>query len=156
MAERNPKLGFNFWLITGVVAIAGVAYLSFRTASSGDDNEAGTQNDSEANCAENWTMCRDNADLVNYSARADDARHACIAFVNGAGKYGHPKWCTGWLCEDFPSYRRGTNAPDDGLLTLIDNHLQIQNGSGVWVHSTAYCTYNIRTQKVVGLNINAN
>jgi hypothetical protein len=156
MAERNPKRGLNFWVIAGVAAVAGVAYLSFRTASSDGDNDALQRNDSEANCAENWMMCRDNADLVNYSSKADAARRACIAAVNGAGQYGHPKWCSGWLCEDFASYRRGVDAPDEGLITLIDNHVQVLNSSGAWVHSTAYCTYNIRTEKVIALNINAN
>ncbi len=101
-------------------------------------------------------MCRDNADLVNYSSKADDARHACIAAVNEAGKYGPPKWCSGWLCEDFASYLMGTNAPDDGLITLIDDHVKMQNSLGARVPSTAYCTYNIRTAKVVTLNIRAN
>lgn len=156
MAQRRSTLGFNFWLFTAIAAIVGVAYLSFGAGSSGGDKDAVAQNDSEANCAENWTMCRDNADLVNYSSKADEARHACIAAVNETGKYGHPKWCSGWLCEDFANYQTGTNAPDDGLITLIDNHVQMQNGAGSWTHSTAYCTYNMRTEKVINLSINAN
>ncbi|MEI9916364.1 MAG: hypothetical protein WDN29_11785 [Methylovirgula sp.] len=154
MAQHRPTLGF--WLFAGIAATAGVACLLFAIDSSRGDKETVAQSNPETRCTENWKMCRDNADLVNYSSKADDARHACIAAVNEAGKYGHPKWCSGWLCEDFANYETGTNAPDDGLITLIDDHVQMQNGSGARIHSTTYCTYNIRTDKVVTLNIGAN
>jgi hypothetical protein len=122
MAQHRPTLGF--WLLAGIAATAGGACLLFVLDSSGGDKEAVAQSDPETRCAENWKMCRDNADLVNYSSKADDARHACIAAVNEAGKYGHPKWCSGWLCEDFASYQIGADGPDDGLITLIDDHVQ--------------------------------
>jgi hypothetical protein len=154
MAQHHPTL--SFWLLTGIAATAGVACLSFAIVSSRGNEEAVATSDSETRCAENWKMCRDNADLVNYSSKADDARHACIAALNEAGKYGRPKWCIGWLCEDFGNYQTGTNAPDDGLITLIDDHVKIQNGSGVWTPATVYCTYNISTEKIVTLNIGAN
>jgi hypothetical protein len=156
MARRHLALGFTFWVFTGIAVVACVVYFSFWMGSSGRGKQAIAQGDPEANCAGLWTMCRDNADLVNYSSKAIDARHACIAAVNAAGKYGHPKWCSGWLCEDFASYQMGANAPDDGLLTLIDDHVQMQNSLSAWVPSTVYCTYNIRTAKVVTLNIRAN
>jgi hypothetical protein len=156
MAWRRPTLTFTSGLLACIALIAGFAYLSFGLGSSDGDREDVAQNDSEANCAENWTMCRDNADLVNYSRKAHEARRACISAVDEAGKYGPPKWCSGWLCEDFASYRIGSNAPDDGLLTLIDNHLQTQNAPGAWSRATAYCTYNIRTAKVVALSISTN
>ena len=157
MPRRHPALGFTFWLFAGLAIIAGlVAYLSFGIGSSGGDKETLAETDPEARCAENWEMCRDNADLVNYSSKADDARRACVAAVNEAGKYGAPKWCSSWMCEDFPSYQTGTNAPNDGLITLIDDHVRTQNGLGVFVPSTVYCTYNIRSGNVVTLNIDAN
>jgi hypothetical protein len=156
MARRYPTLGFTFWVFAGIAVVACVAYFTFGMGSSGGGKDAIAQGDPEANCAENWKMCRDNADLVNYSSKASDARHACIAAVNEAGKYSRPKWCSGWLCEDFASYQLGANAPDDGLITLIDDHVQMQNSSSAWVRSTVYCTYNIKTERVVALNIRAN
>jgi hypothetical protein len=156
MAQRHFSLGFAFWVFMGIAVIACVAYFTFGMGSSGGGKEAIAESDPEANCAEAWTMCRDNADLVNYSSKANDARHACIAAVNEAGKYGRPKWCSGWLCEDFASYQMGADAPDSGLITLIDDHVQMQNSFSAWVPSTVYCTYNIRTAKVVTLNFRAN
>jgi hypothetical protein len=153
MAQPHFTLRLTFWLSAGIAAMAGVAYLAFGAGSSGGDKKAAAQIDPTTPCSENWTMCRDNADLVNYSAKADDARQACIAAVDEASKYGPPKWCSGWLCEDFASYRMGKNAPDDGLITLIDDHVQIKNSLGTRVRSTVYCTYNIRTEKVVALDI---
>lgn len=153
MAQPHFTQRLTFWLLVGLAAVAGVGYLSFGAGSSWRDKDSAGQSDPVTPCAGNWTMCRDNADLVNYSSKAGDARRACIAAVDEASKYGPPKWCSGWLCEDFPSYRMGKNAPDDGLLTLIDDHLQIQNRLGARVRSTVYCTYNIRTEKVVALDI---
>jgi hypothetical protein len=153
MARPRSPLGFAFLLVMSFGALAVVCLAYFTMGDLKDNNDASS---SPPSCATDWMMCRDNADLVNNSSKTDDARRACIEAVDKAAKYGAPKWCSGWLCEDFANYLTGTNAPDDGLITLIDNHVQMKNGFGVWVSPIAYCTYNIRADKVVSLNIGAN
>jgi hypothetical protein len=153
MARRQSPLGFASLAVMGLGALAVVCLAYFRIGDLRDDKDASS---GAPSCATDWMMCRDNADLVNNSSKTGDARRACIDAVDKAAQHGAPKWCSGWLCEDFANYLTGTNAPDDGLITLIDNHLQMQNGLGVWVPSIVYCTYNIKAEKVVSLNIGAN
>jgi hypothetical protein len=153
MAPRQSPLGFAFLLMMGLATLAVVCFAYFTMGDLKDSKDASS---SAPSCATDWMMCRDNADLVNNSSKTDDARRACIDAVDKAAKHAAPKWCSGWLCEDFANYLTGANAPNDGLITLIDNHVQMQNGFGVWAPSITYCTYNIRTAKVVSLSIDAN
>jgi hypothetical protein len=106
-----------------------------------------------ASCEDDWTKCKDNEDLVNDSIRAGDARHACEDQVAKQVKYGDPKWCSGWFCEDFDKFRVGDDAPKTGILVLVDDTLQVQNAFGAYAHVTATCTYDLKAKSVLDLAI---
>jgi hypothetical protein len=105
-------------------------------------------------CESDWKACKDNADLVNNSRMSMiHAKIACKESVGAHAKYGEPKWCSGWFCEDFGKFRTGSDASKTGLITIVDDKVQLQNGFGAWPHVTANCTYNLKTNAVENLFI---
>jgi len=104
-----------------------------------------------ASCDDDWTKCKDNADLVNNNSEAQI--DACQDQVAEQARYGDPKWCSGWFCQKFGKFRVGGDAPKTGVLVLIDGMLQLQNGFGAYAHVTATCIYDLKKKTVIDLAI---
>jgi hypothetical protein len=128
------------------------------TEGSAQDSTAPTNTTPAApSCSDDWSACKDNADIVNNSTMAMiKAKTACKDAVAQRAKYGDPKWCSGWLCEDFDKFRNGVDAPTSGLITIVDDKVQLQNGFGAWPHVSVYCTYDLKTNEVENLDVNEN
>ncbi|WP_154048380.1 hypothetical protein [Thiomonas intermedia] len=103
-----------------------------------------------ATCATDYATCKDNGDLVNNYDKIGDAQVACKVATDDNVKYGNPDWP--WL--PFGSYVPGNTYVKAGVVRLAEKAVQIQNGFGAMVHSEVVCDYDLKTHKVVMLNIN--
>ena len=103
-----------------------------------------------ATCATDYTVCKDNADLVNNYDKIIDAQSACRSTTDASVKYGNPDWP--WL--PFGSYFPGNTYVKAGVVRLAEDKVQIQNGFGAMVHSQVICDYDLKAKKVVMLSIN--
>ncbi|MEJ0051585.1 MAG: hypothetical protein WDN02_10320 [Methylovirgula sp.] len=167
----SPKVG-----CLAILAVFGLGIFAAAVTSNGNKNNAPAQSNatdssnessptvqsdeaapsapSQPTCADDWKACKDNSDLANNSTHAlSAAQVGCEEEVKRRNKYGDPKFCTGFLCEDFTKFRTGDDAPRTGILTLTDDQLQLQNGYGAWVHMTAVCTYDLKNETVQDLSI---
>jgi hypothetical protein len=109
-----------------------------------------------ASCKDDWRSCKDNGDLINNHTNWLDVQVACKEEVNREIKYGTPVWPGFWSGGAFGSYHSGTDYVTSGIAIAIEPDVQIQNGFGAMVHSTAYCTYNLGTKTVANVSVSAN
>jgi hypothetical protein len=101
-------------------------------------------------CSQDWKVCSDNADLMNSNnLDALTAQSECKDSANEQAKYGDPKWP--WLA--FSKFYRGSAAIKTGVLTLVEDDVQFQNGFGAWAHVTAVCDYDLRSKSVKSVSI---
>jgi hypothetical protein len=104
-------------------------------------------------CEKDWTLCKDNSDLVNnfgaYYLVQDDCKEA----ANKRAKYGTPIWPGFWSGGAFGRFQRGTDYVTTGTVLAIEKDAQFQNGFGAMVHSTVYCKYDLKTKTVVNVDI---
>jgi hypothetical protein len=101
-------------------------------------------------CKANWTLCTDNADLVNNYLESDHtAQVDCQIQAAQYAKYGDPKFPS----FAFDTYHVGNDYVRTGIAALIEPNAQFQNGFGAMVHSEVTCTYDLRAKRVVDINI---
>jgi hypothetical protein len=101
-------------------------------------------------CRSDWTKCADNAQLANNYSRWFDAKAACKTEANERAQYGTPVWP--WLSY-FGTFRTGKDYVTSGIAVAIEPDAQFQNGFGAMVHSRVTCTYDLRAQRVVSVDI---
>ena len=100
-------------------------------------------------CRDDWHKCSDNSMLVNHWKGEMDAAIACERAADDQAKWGHPTFST----VPFPSFRGGNDYVPNGAMILIDKDTAFQNGFGAMERVTAMCAYNLKTGKVVDLEI---
>lgn len=102
-------------------------------------------------CSSDYTLCKDNADLVNNYQGIAGATVACQDAVNSRARYGDPKW----PFAPFGTFLKGDDYVKTGVVNLIDKDVQIPNVFGGVVKSTAFCSYDLTHKKVVAVYIDA-
>jgi hypothetical protein len=100
-------------------------------------------------CKSDWSRCADNADIVNNYSNYSNAQVACKEAANARARYGDPVWP--WLY--FSTFEKGTDYVTSGTATLIEPDAEFQNGFGAMEHSRVICSYDLRAQQVVNLDV---
>ncbi len=102
-----------------------------------------------SSCQSEWSRCRDNADLVeNYSGMAN-VRAECRTRADEKAQYGTPEWP--WV--KFGKYRAGDDYPKTGMIVIGEADARFQNGFGAMAHVAVSCLYDLRSSKVVDVEI---
>jgi hypothetical protein len=109
------------------------------------------QPDTHPSCKTDWTKCADNAELVNNYSRWFHAQFECRREAIQQALYGTPVWPSS--LHFFSNYIPGNRYITTGTATLIEPDAQFQNGFGAMVHSTVTCTYDLRAEHVVRVDI---
>jgi hypothetical protein len=105
---------------------------------------------SAPSCKSNWTLCIDNADLVNnYIESNPIAQVDCQIQAEQSAKYGDPKFPS----LAFDTFHVGNDYVRTGIATLIEPNAQFQNGFGAMVHSEVTCTYDLRAKHVLSVDV---
>lgn len=104
-------------------------------------------------CAQDWHACRDNTDFVNNYTKIYEAQAACKLSAEEGARFGTPQWPGFWSGGAFGSFKTGDDAPKTGIVTLIENNAQFQNGYGAMVHSTVVCQYDYNKKKTQNIEV---
>ena len=102
-------------------------------------------------CKSDWTRCTDNADLVNNYSNWVSVQVRCKSEATKQARYGTPVWP--WL--SFSTFLKGTDYVATGRVVEIENDAQFQNGFGAMVHSEVRCIYDLKTDRVISVDIAA-
>lgn len=143
-APTKSHTGRNGCLIT----LAIVAVLIFIGSLS--SNNQSTPSDQATNgCRLNWTKCADNEQLVNNYSQWDHVRYHCEQEATDEAKYGTPKWP--WY--SFGTFLKGNKYISSGVAVAIEPDAQFSNGFGALVHSRVICSYDLRAQRVISVDV---
>lgn len=104
-------------------------------------------------CATDYRLCRDNAAVVNDYRGITHARTTCETETEDSVAYGRPDW-GGFFSVPFGKFLPGEDAPRTGVVTMIDDSVELQNQFGAMAKSEVVCRYNLHTRAVVSLTIN--
>ena len=102
-------------------------------------------------CRSDWTKCADNEELVNKYSGWSLAQVNCKSKATEQAQYGNPVWP--WFA--FGSFYIGKEYVASGIAIAIEPDAQFQNGFGAMVHSRVTCTYDLRAQRVISVDISA-
>jgi len=100
-------------------------------------------------CRSDWNKCANNEQLVNNYKDWTLAQVKCKQAANEEARYGDPVWP--WL--PFGSFYPGKDYVTSGIAVAIEPNAQFQNGFGAMVHSRVICTYDLRAQRVIRIDI---
>jgi len=70
----------------------------------------------------------------------------CQKAIPKLAKYAY-KWTDGFLEQKFAYYKQIIE--EAGVLTLVGDKIQFQNGFGTWVPAKYWCSYDVRTDSVI-------
>ena len=103
-------------------------------------------------CRSDWAKCANNAEIVNDYSKWTHVQADCKTAANGQARYGKPDWGS-WSRPTFGTYVVGNSYVTSGIAVAVDPDVQFQNGFGAMVHSRVTCTYDLRSERVIGVDI---
>jgi hypothetical protein len=103
-------------------------------------------------CKSNWRKCNDNSDIANNYKGMLDARVSCRREAGAQAKYGTPEWP--WV--SFEAFMTGNDAPETGMIILIENKAKFQNAFGAMAHVLVKCLYSLSAKKVIEIEVPKN
>lgn len=106
----------------------------------------------EITCVQDYTLCKDNAEIANDYQGMSTARAACTVQLDDSVKYGEPDLP---FIFSFGSFMSGTDAPSSGYIELVEKNAKIQNAFGAMVRSTVRCVYDLKDKEVQSLRVNS-
>jgi hypothetical protein len=98
-------------------------------------------------CKSDWTLCSDNADLVNHYDKMLDAKIYCQIEANKLANYGTPVW--GPEIGIFSRFKTGNDSPRTGIVRLVDDDVQFSNMFGGMQYSMVSCKYDLANKRVL-------
>ena len=103
-------------------------------------------------CKVDWHSCLDNADMVNNYHDWPTVQTRCKSSAKDSAKYGTPEFP--WF--SFGSFLRGSDYPKTGIVTTIEPDAQFSNGFGAMVHTRVVCKYDLKSNAVLDVSLEAN
>lgn len=100
-------------------------------------------------CRSDWTKCETNGDVVKNHKAMITARNECKDAAERQARFGSPEWP--WFA--FRSFRPGDDAPKKGVVTLIEPEAKFSNQFGAMARVIVSCTYSLRENMVLNVNI---
>lgn len=106
-------------------------------------------------CQNDWTKCSDNADMIEYYSKMNEAREACErSLVENAAPFGELEYPPTSRPEPtFGSFYPGNEYPKTGVVKIIQPRVRISSGTGAPVVSAVECWYNFRNEEAKILHI---
>lgn len=100
-------------------------------------------------CVSDWARCANNEQLVNNYSRWFHVKAECKTEATKRASYGTPIWPWSY----FGNFYTGTNYVTSGIAIAIEPDVQFSNAFGAMVHSQVTCTYDLRAERVMNVNI---
>lgn len=102
----------------------------------------------DTKCSSDWTKCADNEQLVKKYSRWTDVQFECKQEADKQAKYK-----TEWSSIPFDTFLKGNQYVTSGTAIAIEPDAQFQNGFGAMVRSRVTCTYDLKAQRVINVEI---
>jgi len=99
-------------------------------------------------CASDWARCASNEELAKNYNRWWDVRRECKREADARARYK-----TEWPWEAFGTFNVGNSYIASGKAVAIEPEAQFQNGFGAMVRSRVTCTYDLRADRVISVDI---
>src|SRR6266446_4274421 len=117
------------WSVVFGVVVLAVAFIGWLAASSPSPPastaappDAAEYGPPAPTCREQWTVCTDNADLLNHYGKIFHIQNACRDNANDLAKFGTPEWPNAhWLLPPFGTSYKGDEAVKTGRLQLLED-----------------------------------
>ena len=103
-------------------------------------------------CKTDWKLCGDNSDMANNWSGWYKVTSRCKRAAEEAAKYGDPEWP--WF-TGFSYFKPGTDFVQTGIVIAIDNEARYPNAFNAKVKARTVCKFDLNTEKVLDLTINA-
>lgn len=147
-AQRNPLMPTRISAPIGIFILGGILFVALWSSGGGGGGDV----QPVSLCKSDWTKCADNAEIANHYSQWFDAQFACKQAAIKQARYGTPVFPSLYF---FSQFYPGTGYVTTGTATLVEPDAQFQNGFGAMVHSRVTCTYDLRAERVVSVNISA-
>ena len=102
----------------------------------------------ETACDSDWRKCANNEQLVNNYSRWTSVKVECKREADSQARYK-----TDWPWLPFGTFIKGNEYVTSGTAIAIEPDAQFQNGFGAMVRSRVICTYDLRAQHVISVDI---
>ncbi|QCE34696.1 hypothetical protein FAI40_04650 [Acetobacteraceae bacterium] len=106
-------------------------------------------------CQLNYKVCKNNAQLVDEWDDLLSVRNACeiAASHEIREKTGTlPHWHSAIDGGAFPSYMMGNSAPEEGKITLLDDHVQAADMYGTTAERHVRCEVDLASRKILSIS----
>ena len=100
-------------------------------------------------CRSDWAKCVDNEQLANNYSQWSGVKFFCKKAANESAKYGDPQWP--WFA--FSTFLKGKDYVATGIAVAIENDVRFQNGFSAMVHSRVTCSYDLRSRRVLNVDV---
>jgi hypothetical protein len=77
-----------------------------------------------------------------------EIKTACQYAIEEQANYGEPDW-GGWLATPFGKFYKGSDYVEEGIVRVVDDEVQLENGFGAMVNTTVHCHYDLREDEVI-------
>jgi hypothetical protein len=131
----------------GILSLAGFLVIMFigLAALGISDKRKGL---SDSTCITDWARCANNEELAKNYNRWWDVRRECKREADARARYK-----TEWPWEAFGTFNVGNSYIASGKALAIEPEAQFQNGFGAMVRSRVTCTYDLREDRVISVDI---
>jgi hypothetical protein len=102
----------------------------------------------EPGCRTDWTKCANDAELVDKYSGWTRVETECKSEADSRARYK-----TVWPPVPFGTFLKGNENVTSGIVVAIESDAQFQNGFGAMVRSRVACTYDLRAQRVISVDI---
>ena len=100
-------------------------------------------------CRTDWRRCADNEQLATTYSNWVHVQGECKRAATKMAEYGSPEWP--W--HPFGSFHSGNDYVKSGRAILIEPDAQFSNVFGAMVHSRVVCTYDLRGDRVLDVQV---
>jgi len=115
-------------------------------------SEPAKAEDTSPTCKTDWKLCKDNFDvLLNYQYGMSSPKAYCYDAAMRSAKFGDPK-----LPRKFAAFDKlALEQPEQlGMVRLLEDDAQFQNGFGAYAHVQVVCDYDFATHGVANIKVN--
>ena len=127
-----------------------ILFIIFILLTSGTTEVNREEKANRTGCEYFWEQCKDNTEFMNVNQSIlTRIQVDCKFEANDLAKFGTPEWP--WV--PFGSYYNDDSIKNDATITLVESDVKFSNGFGAMVKSEVYCTYDLKNDEIIYLDI---
>ena len=100
-------------------------------------------------CINDYKLCRNLQELIDFYPAVHDARIRCTVAANEGLQYGAPEWPSVLDGPKFGAHLKDEKLWRTGIITLVQNGALIPNAFGGKERRTMFCKYDLNNQDII-------